>query len=35
MLEPGECRLESENQIVDTDINYQFGEIKKNLLSAD
>jgi flagellar assembly protein FliH len=35
MLEPGECRLESENQIVDTDLDYQFGEIKKNLHSAD
>lgn len=31
MLERGECRLESNSEIVDTDINYQFGEIKKKL----
>ena len=31
MLERGECRLESDSEIVDTDINYQFGEIKKKL----
>ncbi|PKL91642.1 MAG: hypothetical protein CVV21_06345 [Candidatus Goldiibacteriota bacterium HGW-Goldbacteria-1] len=31
MLEQGECRLESKNEIIDTDINYQFGEIKKKL----
>jgi len=35
MLEPGECRLESENQIVDTDLDYQFGEIKKNFHTAE
>ncbi|MEI7542213.1 MAG: FliH/SctL family protein [bacterium] len=34
MLERGECRLESDSEIVDTDINYQFGEIKKKLHSA-
>lgn len=33
MLERGECRLESNSEIVDTDINYQFGEIKKKLSS--
>jgi len=31
MLEKGECRLESKNEIIDTDLNYQFGEIKKKL----
>ncbi|MCE5300218.1 MAG: hypothetical protein LLG37_05020 [Spirochaetia bacterium] len=31
LLERGECRLESVNQIVDTDINYQFSEISKKL----
>jgi flagellar assembly protein FliH len=31
LLEPGECRLESMSEIIDTDINYQFGEIKKKL----
>lgn len=35
MLERGECRLESDSEIVDTDINYQFGEIKKKLHSRD
>jgi flagellar assembly protein FliH len=35
MLERGECRLESDSEIVDTDINYQFGEIKKKLSSQD
>lgn len=31
LLEPGECRLESKSEIIDTDINYQLGEIKKKL----
>ena len=35
MLERGECRLESDSEIVDTDINYQFGEIKKKLHFSD
>jgi len=35
LLEPGECRLESKSEIIDTDINYQFGEIKKKLTSGD
>lgn len=35
LLEPGECRLESKSEIIDTDINYQFGEIKKKLHSGE
>jgi flagellar assembly protein FliH len=35
MLSRGECRLESESEIVDTDINYQFGEIRKKLHSSE
>lgn len=35
ILEPGECRLESKSEIVDTDINYQFGVIKKKLHSGE
>jgi flagellar assembly protein FliH len=31
MLESGECRIESKSEIIDTDLNYQFGEIKKKL----
>ena len=31
LLEPGECKLESKSEIVDTDLNYQFGEIRKKL----
>lgn len=31
LLERGEVKLESKSEIVDTDINYQFGEIKKKL----
>ena len=31
LLEKGECRLESKNEIIDTDLNYQFGEIRKKL----
>jgi flagellar assembly protein FliH len=34
-LERGECRLESKSEIIDTDINYQFWEIKKKLHSGD
>ena len=35
MLSRGECRLESESEILDTDVNYQFGEIKKRLHSSE
>jgi len=35
LLEPGECRLESKSEIIDTDINYQLGEIKKKLRSKE
>ena len=35
LLEPGECRLESRSEIIDTDINYQLGEIKKKLRSRE
>ncbi len=35
LLEPGECRLESKSEIIDTDINYQLGEIKKKLHSKE
>lgn len=35
MLSRGECRLESESEIVDTDINYQFEEINKKLQSKE
>lgn len=35
LLEPGECRLESKSEIIDTDINYQLGEIKKKLLNKE
>jgi flagellar biosynthesis/type III secretory pathway protein FliH len=31
MLNSGECRLESKSEIIDTDLDYQFGEIKKKL----
>ncbi len=27
----GECRLETKSEIIDTDINYQFEEIRKHL----
>ncbi len=30
-IDKGECRLETRNEIIDTDIAYQFEEIKKNL----
>lgn len=35
LLDPGECRLESKSEIIDTDVNYQFGEIKKKLHSGE
>jgi flagellar assembly protein FliH len=35
LLERGECRVESDSEIVDTDINYQFSEIKKKFTTAD
>ncbi|HPD18874.1 MAG TPA: FliH/SctL family protein, partial [Candidatus Goldiibacteriota bacterium] len=35
LLEPGECRLESNIEIIDTDINYQLEEIKKKLHSKE
>jgi flagellar assembly protein FliH len=35
LLEPGECRLESKSEIIDTDIHYQFGEIKKKLHAGE
>lgn len=35
LLERGECRLESKSEIIDTDVNYQFGEIKKKLHSGE
>jgi flagellar assembly protein FliH len=35
ILEPGECRLESKSEIIDTDINYQLGEIKKKLRTGE
>ena len=35
LLEQGECRLESKSEIIDTDINYQFGEIKKKLHTGE
>lgn len=35
LLEPGECRLESKSEIIDTDINYQLGEIKKKLRNKE
>lgn len=35
LLEPGECRLESKSEIVDTDVDYQFDEIKKKLHSEE
>ncbi|MFP4465472.1 MAG: FliH/SctL family protein [Candidatus Goldiibacteriota bacterium] len=35
MLDPGECRLESKTEIIDTDIENQFGEIKKKLSAGE
>jgi flagellar assembly protein FliH len=35
LLEPGECRLESKSEIIDTDINYQLGEINKKLRTKE
>jgi len=35
LLERGECKLESKSEIIDTDINYQFGEIKKKLRTGE
>ena len=35
LLEQGECRLESKSEIVDTDVDYQFDEIKKKLHSEE
>ncbi len=35
ILDRGECRLESDSEIVDTDINFQFSEIKNKLHSAE
>ena len=31
LLDKNECRIESKSEIVDTDIDYQFGEIKRKL----
>jgi len=35
LLEKGECKIESNSEIIDTDLNYQFSEIKKKLLRKE
>ncbi len=32
LLKSGECKIESKSEIIDTDIEYQLGEVKKKLL---
>lgn len=32
LLKSGECKVESKSEIIDTDIDYQLGEVKKKLL---
>lgn len=35
LLEQGECKIESKSEIIDTDLNHQFSEIKKKLLRKE